>query len=112
MYEASASGNVFEQVQTLFTAGSSVGVSDRDLLERFLYCGRESSDAAFAALVERHGPMVLRVCRQSLVDAHAAEDAFQATFLVLAQRRGRFADAILWKVGSSVLPPGRRRTSV
>src|SRR5437762_11052137 len=46
------------------------------------------SDEAFAALLGRHGPMVLNVCRRILHDAHAAEDVFQATFLVLAGRAG------------------------
>src|SRR5438876_5660531 len=59
--------------------------ADRQLLERFA-AGRDES--AFAALVGRHGPMVLGVCRGILRDAHAAEDAFQATFLVLARKAG------------------------
>jgi RNA polymerase sigma factor (sigma-70 family) len=86
MYRASGTGTLLEQVQALFTTGTAVGLSDSDLLERFLNHGRESGQAAFTALVERHGPMVLRVCNQALRDPHAAEDAFQATFLVLARK--------------------------
>jgi RNA polymerase sigma factor (sigma-70 family) len=61
------------------------GLTDHDLLERFV-CRRE--EAAFEALVQRHGPMVLGLCRRVLNDAHDAEDAFQATFLVLVRRAG------------------------
>src|SRR3954451_14564768 len=59
--------------------------SDEQLLADFL---ARRSDDAFAALIGRHGPMGLNVSRRVLRDAHAAEDVFQATFLVLAHRAG------------------------
>src|SRR5690348_64192 len=63
-------------------------LTDAQLLDRFNMGDAEGAGAAFAALVERHGPMVLRTCRALLGDAHAADDAFQATFLVLMRRAG------------------------
>ncbi len=78
-------GAVLKNVQTLFDVGTAAGLSDGQLLESYLLRGDDASEAAFSALVERHGPMVLRVCRGVLQDIHSAEDAFQATFLVLAQ---------------------------
>jgi len=77
---------VAKQLQILMEVGSLAGLSDRVLLERFLEAPPDMAEAAFAALVERHGAMVRRVCRQITGDHHDAEDAAQATFLVLARR--------------------------
>ena len=65
-----------------------LAMNDKERLERFTTRGGEDAELAFASLVERHGPMVLRVCRTVLRDAHEAEDAFQATFLILALKAG------------------------
>ncbi len=75
-----------KQIDTLFRTGTAGGLTDGQLLERFLERRGEDAEAAFAALVDRHGAMVLRVCRQVLRDETDAEDAAQATFLVLARR--------------------------
>ena len=77
-----------KQIETLFRTGTAGGLTDGQLLERFLERRDEDAEAAFAALVDRHGAMVLRVCRQVLRDETDAEDAAQATFLVLARRAG------------------------
>ena len=77
---------VLGSIDRLFRFGTASGLSDGQLLDRFAERHDEAAEAAFAALVERHGAMVLRVCRQVLHDSHDAQDAFQATFLVLMKK--------------------------
>jgi DNA-directed RNA polymerase specialized sigma24 family protein len=77
--------HLLRQVRCWLAAQALDTLADADLLERFR---RERNEAAFAVLLERHGPLVLRVCGQLLGDGHAVEDAFQATFLTLACRAG------------------------
>ncbi len=77
---------VFRQLGTLFNVGTVRELTDGQLLERFATDRGEVAELAFAVLVERHGPMVWRVCRGVLADAHDTQDAFQATFLVLVRK--------------------------
>ncbi len=81
-------GPVGPELRTLLEAGSAVGRSDGELLDCFLAAAGAAAEPAFAALVERHGPMVWRVCRDVLRESNDADDAFQATFIVLARRAG------------------------
>ncbi len=78
-------GDTLRQIGRLFAGGAVAGQSDAALLHRFV---AEKDEEAFAGLVARHGPMVLAVCRGALRDPGDAEDAFQATFLVLVRRAG------------------------
>src|SRR5262245_61063654 len=87
---------------------------DDHLLAEFV---ARRDEATFAALVGRHGPMVLTLCRRILRDGHAAEDVFQATFLVLADRAAsiqRRASLASWLHGVAyrlaVRAKRRRRT--
>ncbi len=82
-------GAVLDQLDRLFNRGTVAGLNEGALLERYVSDGDE---AAFAALVARHGPMVLGVCRRVLRDERDVEDAFQATFLVLVRRAGAIRD--------------------
>src|SRR5579871_342985 len=72
-----------KHLRDLTTAARADGLTDRELVEHFTIARDEE---AFAALVRRHGPMVLRVCRRVLHNGHDAEDVFQATFLVLSRK--------------------------
>jgi RNA polymerase sigma factor (sigma-70 family) len=83
-------GPVVHQFRQLFEGRSIAGVSEWHLLHRYLD-GRD--EVAFEAIVTRHGPMVLGVCRRLLADARDIEDAFQATFVVLARKGGTLAEA-------------------
>ena len=71
-------------LELLYRVGAVGGLTDRELLGHFMAGDRASAHRAFEALLHRHGPMVWGVCRRVLRDEHAAEDAFQATFVVLA----------------------------
>ncbi len=77
---------VLKPIRTLFNVGSIGELTDGQLLERFATDPSEVAELSFAVLVERHGPMVLRVCRSMLPDVNDAHDAFQATFLVLVRK--------------------------
>ena len=87
MMASAARGALQGQIDRLFACGTVAGMSDAELLERFTSRG-EGSEAAFEAILARHGPMVLGVCHRILGDRHSAEDAFQATFLLLSRRSG------------------------
>ncbi len=78
-----AANTLRRYLHTLIARQNAEGRSDQVLLEQFVI---RRDEAAFAALLDRHGSMVFRVCRRILHDEHLAEDAFQATFLVLARK--------------------------
>ena len=80
--------SVLGQIDRLLRIGTAAGVPDGRLVEQFVGRHDEMAEAAFAAPVDGHGPMVMRVCWRVLRDHHDAQDAFQATFLVLARKAG------------------------
>ena len=100
-----------------FGEGTVAGLTDAQLLER--YAARDDA-AAFEALLTRYGPMVLGVCRRRLRDGHAAEDAFQATFLVLVRKAssirvnrsiGPWIHGVAWRVAERARVEAGRRES-
>ena len=76
---------LLQQIRRLAGRDAAAGSSDAELLRHFL---GEGDEAAFTALVQRHGAMVWQVCNSALDQREDAEDVFQATFLVLARRAG------------------------
>jgi RNA polymerase sigma factor (sigma-70 family) len=110
---ASRSANLLYHLRAALAEQDTAQLPDRQLLERFTH---HQEEAAFTTLVRRHGPLVLGVCRRVLPNWHDAEDAFQATFLVLARK----ADSIcktecvgtwLYQVAYRVAVKARARTA-
>jgi RNA polymerase sigma factor (sigma-70 family) len=104
-------------LQTLFDAGTALGTPDGLLLERFI---AQRDAMAFEAIVARHGPMVIGVCRRMLPELSDVEDAFQATFLILVrkaqtlrdrQRLGPWLYGVAHRVASRARAQAARRRS-
>ena len=81
--------SVLQQLRIIAGARAYEERSDPELLKLFL---AQREEAAFVALVKRHGPMVLQVCRRIQDNEHDAEDIFQATFLLLARKAGSISE--------------------
>jgi RNA polymerase sigma factor (sigma-70 family) len=97
--------SILREIEALYAVGTLSGLSDAELLGRFVARSGQDAEDAFAALVHRHGPTVLGVCRRMLPALHDAEDAFQATFVVLARRAaaiGRREQLASWLYGVAV----------
>jgi RNA polymerase sigma factor (sigma-70 family) len=80
------SGDLTSSLQGLINLGTIGGLTDEQLLDQFANRRDGGAELAFEVLLRRHGSMVLRVCRSVLGDCHDADDAFQATFLVLVRQ--------------------------
>src|SRR5262245_27168416 len=96
--------SVLRHLRRLIASRAESDLPDEELHRRFLIAGDQE---AFEALVRRHGPLVLSVCRRRLADPQAVEDAFQATFLVLVRkaasiRRVELLGNWLYRVASRV----------
>jgi hypothetical protein len=100
------------ELRSLFRDGAATGLTDKELLDRFATCRDAAGELAFATLVARPGPMVFNVSRRMLREPIDAEDAFQATFLVLVRRAasiGTGASLGPWLYGVSVRVARRAR---
>jgi len=104
-------GKVLRQLDRLFREGTLVGLGDSQLLERYL---TRRDEAAFEALLNLHGPMVLALCRRILHDPRDVEDAFQATFLVFVRKASAIRDRGLlsnWLYGVALRVATRARSN-
>ncbi len=108
---------LLRHLRSLADKQASGALSDQQLLEAFR---THRSETSFAALVRRHGPMVLSVCRRVLGNHHDAEDAFQAVFLVLARKAASirkqdsvssFLHGVAYHVASKLKLASIRRTA-
>jgi RNA polymerase sigma-70 factor (ECF subfamily) len=81
---------LLRHIQRLTGTSADGVLTDRDLLQRFV---RHRQEDAFAVLVQRHGALVLNVCRRLLRSEQDTEDVFQATFLLLARK----ASSVPWR---------------
>ena len=111
---AESTAVLLDQLRRLANAKRTEHWSDRELLARF---NRQHDAEAFAALVERHGPLVWRICRRTLPREQDAEDAFQAVFLVLMRKAAteRWQESIagwLYAVAARIALKARRKTVV
>jgi RNA polymerase sigma factor (sigma-70 family) len=95
--------------------------TDDQLIERFLAGAPGEAESAFEALVTRHGPMVMGVCRQILPQSHDAEDAFQVTFLTLMRNAGKIRNPrvlggwlhrVAWRTAVDMRTQAARRCSL
>lgn len=114
------SQQVSDSVRALFRFGVLSAWDDRALVALYL-SRREGSQFAFEALIRRHGPMVMGVCRRVLGDSHLAEDAFQTTFVVLVRKAeslrepellGNWLHGVAHRVASKARGDAKRRRFV
>jgi RNA polymerase sigma factor (sigma-70 family) len=110
------SPRIASDLNILFGPGALGRLTDKELLARFVsHDNGDASEAAFATLLARHGPMVLGVCRRMVRDEHLAADAYQAVFLILARkaRSVRVDDSLgRWLYGVSVRVARRARALI
>ena len=108
-------GALARDLEQVFGHGTATALPEGQLLRRFV---AERDESAFSTLVSRHGPMVLGVCRRVLGTRPDAEDAVQATFLVLLRRANALQDAdslgpwlygVAWRVASRARAGNARR---